>query len=512
MRTARTDLGVHAALNVLSCVLLVDPSLADRVNALLPTAIRVIGIVPICLVPEDATSGGMLPGDACDFHAKNSCTGRSYEYLMPSAVWGLHKHDDAAGELEATPATTVSSSADDASSPAAVGEVEDPTVLFDAIPTRVLHRLLSASNKAVTSFLRSPATNPTATFLRPIDDSDATAADAAYRVVRVRALRRVRDELPRVLRCLREIRRKLHGLTHGLGPFRENLDAESRDLADLTRRAEEEIETEEKAMSDAGFKVDAETTLAAIDATAAAAVDADAVATASPFTAAASPLASFLVDLVSASSAPSDSNVFFGRREFERTRLTADQVSRVNTVLQRFIGRARDYHNFTKQLERGARGSASQQQQQQAKRQRIEPTPSPDVEVESPDADPSDETPTPEQRYSLRTVYDCRITELCMRDGVVSRLGLQQHGPVHRCCKLLTQILSLVSSAFLLLSLSLARVRFSGVLSRSDRGPELHAESDSQDDGARRHVRARRCRRDHLRHGYVRTPPREHDM
>jgi tRNA pseudouridine38-40 synthase len=112
MRTARTDGGVHAACNVVSCVLQYDEGLVQRVNTLLPRDIRVLSILPVADLSrlQEACAAAHRPSAASSssssssassvpipdatafalqtygFHARESCTGRIYEYILPVAV------------------------------------------------------------------------------------------------------------------------------------------------------------------------------------------------------------------------------------------------------------------------------------------------------------------------------------------------------------------------------------------------------------------------------------------
>ncbi|CDS82020.1 related to PUS1-pseudouridine synthase 1 [Sporisorium scitamineum] len=77
-RAARTDRGVHAAGNLLSLKLILQPeglkegeTLVDKVNALLPEFIRIWGITRV--------QNG--------FNARQSCDSRMYEYLLPTYVF-----------------------------------------------------------------------------------------------------------------------------------------------------------------------------------------------------------------------------------------------------------------------------------------------------------------------------------------------------------------------------------------------------------------------------------------
>ncbi|SJX65853.1 related to PUS1-pseudouridine synthase 1 [Sporisorium reilianum f. sp. reilianum] len=106
-RAARTDRGVHAAGNLLSLKLILQPdglqegeTLVDRVNALLPEFIRVWGVTRV--------QNG--------FSARQSCDSRMYEYLLPTYVFvppkpGSTMHDMLVrmrdDELAKTGATTL---------------------------------------------------------------------------------------------------------------------------------------------------------------------------------------------------------------------------------------------------------------------------------------------------------------------------------------------------------------------------------------------------------------------
>ncbi|EST07226.1 Pseudouridine synthase I, TruA, alpha/beta domain protein [Kalmanozyma brasiliensis GHG001] len=77
-RAARTDRGVHAAGNLLSLKLILQPeglkegeTLVDKVNSLLPEFIRIWGITRV--------QNG--------FNARQSCDSRMYEYLLPTYVF-----------------------------------------------------------------------------------------------------------------------------------------------------------------------------------------------------------------------------------------------------------------------------------------------------------------------------------------------------------------------------------------------------------------------------------------
>lgn len=69
MRAARTDKGVHAAGNVISCKLILeDEDLLDKLNAALPAQIRVWGIERVNR----------------SFDCRKMCSSRIYEYLLPT--------------------------------------------------------------------------------------------------------------------------------------------------------------------------------------------------------------------------------------------------------------------------------------------------------------------------------------------------------------------------------------------------------------------------------------------
>ncbi|KAG0290561.1 tRNA pseudouridine synthase 1 [Dissophora globulifera] len=72
MRSARTDKGVHAAGNVVSCKLIVDvDGIIDKINSFLPDQIRLFGYVRTIN----------------SFNAKVLCDSRVYEYLLPTYVF-----------------------------------------------------------------------------------------------------------------------------------------------------------------------------------------------------------------------------------------------------------------------------------------------------------------------------------------------------------------------------------------------------------------------------------------
>lgn len=69
MRAARTDKGVHAAGNLISCKLIIeDPEIKDKINSFLPEQIRVWGI----------------QRTAKSFDCRRMCSSRIYEYLLPT--------------------------------------------------------------------------------------------------------------------------------------------------------------------------------------------------------------------------------------------------------------------------------------------------------------------------------------------------------------------------------------------------------------------------------------------
>ncbi|KAJ1036284.1 hypothetical protein NDA18_000149 [Ustilago nuda] len=88
-RAARTDRGVHAAGNLVSLKLILEPcglkpgeTLVDKVNSILPDFIRIWGITRV----QNA------------FNARQSCDSRMYEYLLPTYVFippkpGSSMHD-----------------------------------------------------------------------------------------------------------------------------------------------------------------------------------------------------------------------------------------------------------------------------------------------------------------------------------------------------------------------------------------------------------------------------------
>ncbi|KAJ8141218.1 hypothetical protein OXX80_004628 [Metschnikowia pulcherrima] len=68
MRAARTDKGVHAAGNVISLKLIMEDGLLDRINASLPSQIRMWGIERVNR----------------SFDCRKMCSSRIYEYLLPT--------------------------------------------------------------------------------------------------------------------------------------------------------------------------------------------------------------------------------------------------------------------------------------------------------------------------------------------------------------------------------------------------------------------------------------------
>ena len=84
MRAARTDKGVHAAGNVISLKLVIeDPDIVKKVNAILPPTIRIWGYVRTLR----------------SFHSKNMCDSRIYEYLIPSYVFLSPKKTTCMGSM-----------------------------------------------------------------------------------------------------------------------------------------------------------------------------------------------------------------------------------------------------------------------------------------------------------------------------------------------------------------------------------------------------------------------------
>lgn len=71
-RAARTDKGVHAAVNVISLKMLIeDPDLLDKINAELPSQIRVWRILRTMK----------------SFNPRTNCDSRIYEYLLPTSAF-----------------------------------------------------------------------------------------------------------------------------------------------------------------------------------------------------------------------------------------------------------------------------------------------------------------------------------------------------------------------------------------------------------------------------------------
>lgn len=161
-RTARTDAGVHASGNLIA--MLIQPVvelnvLLVELNKMLKEKyIQIIDIFPVCSVKEvehyankmQSTSSSssasqyhsnraaVQAGDVCEFHARNSCTGRVYEYLLPNCIWGVHTKED---ELNAQKQEELRENEKQTSGP----------VLTDAqrIDGRELHRLLKSQQYAL---------------------------------------------------------------------------------------------------------------------------------------------------------------------------------------------------------------------------------------------------------------------------------------------------------------------------------------------------------------------------
>jgi tRNA pseudouridine38-40 synthase len=91
-RSARTDAGVHAAVNALAVKLIIQPpglpepkelsTLVDYVNSFLPSHLRLWTITRV--------QGGFNPRGMCD--------SRCYDYLMPTYVFLPPKPDSAMGK------------------------------------------------------------------------------------------------------------------------------------------------------------------------------------------------------------------------------------------------------------------------------------------------------------------------------------------------------------------------------------------------------------------------------
>ena len=115
---------MHAAFNVFSCILLYDEGLLERLRSEMPTDIAVLSILNIAefdsaessaaapspqarsvsssaSAASAASASAAASSSSCvavaappsslrfhPFHAKDSCTGRLYEYILPSAMWG----------------------------------------------------------------------------------------------------------------------------------------------------------------------------------------------------------------------------------------------------------------------------------------------------------------------------------------------------------------------------------------------------------------------------------------
>ncbi|KAG2392195.1 hypothetical protein C9374_012447 [Naegleria lovaniensis] len=75
-RSSRTDKGVHAASNVLEMKLLLKPGLIEEVRKLLPDDIVFYGFKRV----------------SKSFHAKEHCTARTYEYLLPAFALAKDPH------------------------------------------------------------------------------------------------------------------------------------------------------------------------------------------------------------------------------------------------------------------------------------------------------------------------------------------------------------------------------------------------------------------------------------
>lgn len=84
MRAARTDKGVHAAGNVISCKLIIeDPAIVSKINEHLPKQIRLWGI--------ERTNKS--------FDCRKNCSSRVYEYLIPTYSFLPPKPKSAMSEL-----------------------------------------------------------------------------------------------------------------------------------------------------------------------------------------------------------------------------------------------------------------------------------------------------------------------------------------------------------------------------------------------------------------------------
>ena len=208
-RTARTDAGVHAAFNVLSCILRYDGALMQRLNEALPADIRVMHIMPVAEFGSDlvasasssslsssssaaataaaATAASVVAADSASacataaapfalapFHAKNSCTGRVYEYIMPSAVWGMHPTVAAKEEEE------VKSSAASEPTAAAASIEQTPAVAAAGAP---LHANTTSKRKskkrAASTGSAGPAADLAPSPFRPLFCSSAAAPPSA---------------------------------------------------------------------------------------------------------------------------------------------------------------------------------------------------------------------------------------------------------------------------------------------------------------------------------------------
>lgn len=111
-RAARTDAGVHAALNVLALKLILSPpskapetSLEDHLNAFLPPAIRVWSVLRV--------QGSFDPRRLCDQ--------RQYEYTLPTHVLLGPKPSSPMGQMLARSRAELASSA----APGAIQQASD---------------------------------------------------------------------------------------------------------------------------------------------------------------------------------------------------------------------------------------------------------------------------------------------------------------------------------------------------------------------------------------------------
>jgi len=91
MRAARTDKGVHAAGQVCSLKMQVDPqrtykSIVEEMNAVLPSQIRIWGSKQDrndCIYKLTCDSIDIIQTSR-SFHAKSNCDSRQYKYLLPT--------------------------------------------------------------------------------------------------------------------------------------------------------------------------------------------------------------------------------------------------------------------------------------------------------------------------------------------------------------------------------------------------------------------------------------------